>query len=161
LEGSAPIESIRCITGPTYPKPSPAFGDTAWKLISQLSLNHLSLRDGEGGAELLRELLSLYADANDPVQIRQIEGVRHIAYTPVIERIPGGGPITYGRGLRISLTMDDAAFEGTGILILASVLEQFFARYVSLNSFTRMELRSQARGEIKQWPSRLGVRATL
>jgi type VI secretion system protein ImpG len=161
LEGSAPIESIRCITGPTYPKPSPAFGDTAWKLISQLSLNHLSLRDGEGGAELLRELLSLYADANDPVQTRQIEGVRHIAYSPVVERIPGGGPITYGRGLRISLTLDDAAFEGTGILILASVLEQFFARYVSLNSFTRMELRSQARGEIKQWTPRLGTRATL
>jgi type VI secretion system protein ImpG len=163
LEGSAPIESIRCITGPTYPKPSPAFGDTAWKLISQLSLNHLSLRDGdaEGGAELLRELLSLYADANDPVQTRQIEGVRHIAYTPVVERIPGGGPITYGRGLKIALTLDDAAFEGTGILILASVLEQFFARYVSLNSFTRMELRSQGRGEIKQWTPRLGVRATL
>jgi type VI secretion system protein ImpG len=161
LEGSAPLESIRCITGPTYPKPSPAFGDTAWKLISQLSLNHLSLRDGEGGAELLRELLSLYADTNDPVQTRQIEGVRHIAYAPVVERIPGGGPITYGRGLRISLTLDDSAFEGTGILILASVLEQFFARYVSLNSFTRMELRSQARGEIKQWTPRLGTRATL
>jgi len=161
LEGSAPVESIRCTTGPTTPKPSPAFGDTAWKLISQLSLNHLSLRDGEGGADLLRELLSLYADTNDPVQTRQIEGVRHIAYSPVVERIPGGGPITYGRGLRIALTLDDAAFEGTGILILASVLEQFFARYVSLNSFTRMELRSQVRGEIKQWAPRLGVRATL
>jgi type VI secretion system protein ImpG len=161
LEGSAPAESIRCITGPTYPKPSPAFGDTAWKLISQLSLNYLSLRDGEAGADLLRELLNLYADPNDPVQARQIEGVRHIAYTPIVERIPGGGPITYGRGLRIALTLDDAAFEGTGILILASVLEQFFARYVSLNSFTRMELRSQVRGDIKAWTPRLGVRATL
>ena len=161
LEGSAPVESIRCITGPTFPKPSPAFGDTAWKLISQLSLNYLSLRDSEGGAELLRELLSLYADRNDPVQTRQIEGVRHIAYSPIVERIPGGGPITYGRGLRIALTLDDAAFEGTGILTLASVLEQFFARYVSLNSFTRMELRSQLRGDIKEWPPRLGARATL
>lgn len=161
LEGSVPVEAIRCITGPTYPKPSPAFGDTAWKLISQLSLNYLSLRDSEAGADLLREVLSLYADPNDPVQARQIEGVRHIAYAPVVERIPGGGPITYGRGLRIALTLDDAAFEGTGILILSSVLEQFFARYVSLNSFTRMELRSQVRGDIKTWTPRLGARATL
>jgi type VI secretion system protein ImpG len=161
LEGSAPVESIRCITGPTRPRPSSAFGDTAWKLVSHLSLNYLSLRDGEAGAELLRELLGLYVDGNDPVQNRQIEGVRHIDYEPVVERIPGGGPITYGRGLRIVLTLEDAAFEGTGILILASVLEQFFARYVSLNSFTRLQLRSQVRGDIKAWAPRLGARATL
>lgn len=161
LEGSAPVQSIRCLVGPTYPKPSPAFGDTAWKLVSQLSLNYLSLRDHEGGANLIRELLSLYANPNDPVQERQIEGLRNIAYAPVVERIPGGGPITYGRGLKITVTLDDAAFEGTGILILASVLEQFFARYVSLNSFTRTELRSQQRGEIKSWAVRLGSRPTL
>jgi type VI secretion system protein ImpG len=161
LEGSAPVRSIRCISGPTSPRPSPAFGDTAWKLVSHLSLNYLSLRETETGAELLRELLSLYADRNNPVQARQIEGLRNIAYAPVVERVPGGGPISYGRGLKIMITLDDSAFEGTGILILASVLEQFFARYVSINSFTRMELRSQLRGEIKTWPVRLGSRPTL
>lgn len=161
LEGSAPVESIRCIAGPTPPRPSNAFGDTAWKLVSHLSLNYLSLRDTEGGATLLRELLSLYADRDDPVQARQIEGVRSIHYEPVVERIAGGGPITYGRGLKIVMTLDDAAFEGTGILTLGAVLEQFFARYVSLNSFTRTELRSQNRGEIKTWPARLGTRPTL
>jgi type VI secretion system protein ImpG len=106
-------------------------------------------------------LLSLYTDRNDAAQIRQIEGVRQIAYSPTVERIPGGGPITYGRGLKISVTIDDAAFEGTGILILGAVLEQFFARYVSLNSFIRMQLRSQLRGEIKDWPVRFGTRPTL
>jgi type VI secretion system protein ImpG len=161
LEGSAPVQSIRCLTGPTSPRTSPAFGDTAWKLISHLSLNYLSLRDSENGCELLRELLSLYTDRNDAAQIRQVEGVRNIAYAPTVERIPGGGPITYGRGLKINVTLDDAAFEGTGILILASVLEQFFARYVSLNSFTRMQVRSQLRGEIKDWPVRFGTRPTL
>ena len=52
------------------------------------------------------------------------------------------GPTSYGRGLEISLTLDDAAFEGMGIVPLASVLEQFFARYVSLNSFTQTRVRS-------------------
>jgi type VI secretion system protein ImpG len=161
LDGSAPVSTIRCISGPTYPKASPAFGETSWKLISHLSLNYISLRDSAQGADLLRELLSLYADSNDPVLARQIEGVRNITYAAVVERIPGGGPISYGRGLKITLTLDDAAFEGTGILNLAAVLEQFFARYVSLNSFTRMELRSHLRGEIKTWPLRLGTRPTL
>jgi type VI secretion system protein ImpG len=162
LDGSAPVDSIRCITGPTYPRPSPAFGDTAWKLISHLSLNYLSLRDtGDAGAELLRELLSLYADPNDAIVARQIEGVRKIGYQPVVERVPGRGPISYGRGLKITLDFDDAAFEGTGIVMLGAVLERFFSRYVSLNSFTRTELRSIDRGEIKLWPIRLGTRPTL
>jgi type VI secretion system protein ImpG len=161
LEGSAPVQSIRCISGPTEPKPSNAFGETAWKLISHLSLNYLSLRDTQAGAELLRELLGLYADRDNPVHARQIEGVRSIDFAPVVERISGSGPITYGRGLKISLTLDDTAFEGTGVLILGSVLERFFARYVSLNSFTRTVLRSHSRGEIKAWPVRMGTRPTL
>jgi type VI secretion system protein ImpG len=162
LDGSAPVDSIRCISGPTFPRPSPAFGDTAWKLISHLSLNYLSLKDsGDGGAELLRELLSLYTDPNDAIMARQIEGVRKIGYQTVVERVPGRGPISYGRGLRILLDFDDAAFEGTGIVILGAVLERFFARYISLNGFTRTQLRSMDRGEIKTWPIRLGTRPIL
>ena len=45
-----------------------------------------------------------------------------------------------------------------GILVLASVLDRFFARYVSLNSFTQTRLQSAKRGEVKTWPVRLGRR---
>ena len=41
LESGAPVDSIRCIVGPSKPKPSYAEGDTAWRLISHLSLNYL------------------------------------------------------------------------------------------------------------------------
>jgi type VI secretion system protein ImpG len=163
LDGAAPLEAIRCISGPTYPRPSPAFGDTAWRLISHLSLNYLSLLDTNpaSGAEALREILALYADLNDTTMQRQIDGVRHINHRPVVRRLPSAGPITYGRGLQIDLVLDDAAFEGTGILLLATVLERFFARYVSINSYTQLRLNSQTRGEVKQWPVRLGNRQIL
>ncbi len=163
LEGAAPLETIRCIAGPTYPRPSPAFGDTAWRLISHLTLNYLSLLDTNpaSGAESLRELLALYADVNDTTTRRQIDGVRNISHRPVVRRMPISGPISYGRGLQIDLVLDDAAFEGTGILLLGSVLERFFARYVSLNSYTQLRLNSQTRGEVKQWPARLGNRQIL
>jgi len=161
LDAAAPVESIRCLSGPTWPRASPAFGETAWKLVNHLSLNYLSLRDSQSGTQLLRELLSLYAGQDDAVLNRQVEGVRGVAYDPVVERIPGGGPISFGRGLKISLTLDDTAFEGTGVLSLGAVLEQFFARYVSINSFTRTELYSAQRGRIKQWPVRVGARPTL
>jgi type VI secretion system protein ImpG len=163
IEGGAPVESVRCIAGPSYPRQSPGFGATAWTLISHLSLNYLSLidRGPATGAEMLRNLLALYADANDAGAVRQIEGVRSVSYSPVVRRIPMVGPISYGRGLEIALTVDDAAFEGAGIVALGSVLERFFARYVSLNSFTQMRLQSTARGAVKTWPVRVGCRQLI
>jgi type VI secretion system protein ImpG len=163
VEGGAPVESVRCIAGPSYPRASPAFGDTAWKLISHLSLNYLSIIDSEpaGGADMLRGMLALYADPNDAAVSRQIEGVRAVSYRPVVRRLPRVGPMSYGRGLEITLTLDDAAFEGAGIVPLASVLERFFARYASINSFTQTRLNSALRGEIKAWPVRLGRRQVI
>jgi type VI secretion system protein ImpG len=71
------------------------------------------------------------------------------------------GPITFARGLEIALTFDELAFEGTGVFILGSVLEQFFAKYVTLNSFTETIIRSQQRGEIMRWPAQVGRRQIL
>jgi type VI secretion system protein ImpG len=160
VEGGGPVAAAYCIAGPTAPRHSPAFGDTAWKLISHLSLNYLSLVEHGSSerAQMLADLLALYSDSNDPAHRRQVEGVSSISYRPVQRRIPAPGPISYGRGLEIDLTLDDTAFEGVGIVPLASVLEEFFARYVSLNSFTQTRLRSASRGEIKTWPVRLGRR---
>jgi len=128
-------------------------------LINHLSLNYLSLESGR--TELLREFLALYADPNDGVAAWQIEGLKDVSFAPVIRHIPIPGPITHGRGLGITVTLEDAAFEGTGVLPLATVLEHFFGRYVSLNSFTQLRLNSATRGEIKQWPARAGTRQIL
>jgi type VI secretion system protein ImpG len=38
------------------------------------------------------------------------------------------------------------------------VLDRFFARHVSINSFIETRLQSAMRGEIKQWPVRTGTR---
>ena len=42
------------------------------------------------------------------------------------------------------------------MFLLGSVLERFFAKYVSINSFTETVLRSIQRGEIMRWPASLG-----
>jgi type VI secretion system protein ImpG len=159
LESGAPVASIRCITGPTTPRPAPTWGESSWRLVSHLSLNYLSIESQ--GIELLRDFLALYANQNDSVAARQIEGVKAVGVEPVIRRMPVPGPISHGRGLGITLTLDDAAFEGTGLLPLSAALERFFGRYVSLNSFTQLRLLSTTRGEIKQWPVRIGSRHIL
>jgi type VI secretion system protein ImpG len=160
---NAPVASIRCIVGPTNPRPCRGDGDYAWRFISHLSLNYLSLTDNDKvqGAAALRELLRLYVPENAPLASRQLEALTSVASTPVIRRIPGAGPLCAGRGLEVSVTIDESAFGGPGGIVLGAVLDRFFAKYVSINGFTETVLRSPERGEIMRWPMQLGLRPLL
>lgn len=156
----APVASIRWVAGPTVPLASIVEGDPAWRVISHLSLNYLSLldsKDGEGAAAL-RELLKLYVNANDVFTLRQIDGIRSANSSPIVRRVDSPGPLTFARGLEIKVTMDEEAFEGSGIFVLGAVLAHFFSRYVSINSFTETVIVSLRRGEIMRWPSLMGKR---
>jgi type VI secretion system protein ImpG len=163
LDAGAPVAAVRCVAGPSQPFPSFAEGSVAWRLLNQLSLNYLSLLDSDPqqGAVALREMLALYCHPGDLNAQRQVEGVRSISSTAVTRRMPSPGPITFGRGIQISVTLDDAAFEGTGAFLLGGVLSEFFAQYVSINSFTETVIRTVARGEIMRWPAQGGLCAIL
>lgn len=163
LDLSAPVTAIRIVSGPTLPKPSIVEGRFAWRLISHLALNYLSLLDaaGEEGARALRELLTLYVEPNDRTALRQIDGLRRVRTRPLLRRVPSAGPITFARGLEVEVLFDEAAFEGTGVFVLGAVLEQFFARYVSINSFTETVIATQQRKQLIRWPVHLGKRPIL
>ncbi len=163
LQSGAPVAAVRCVAGPTGPRPSRAEGEYAWRLVSHLSLNYLSLVDSDErqGAAALRDLLLLYGgDTEPPLQV-QVEGVKSVRSTPIVRRVPKHGPIAFGRGLEVTVTLDEAAFEGSGVFVLGAVLEQFFARYVSLNSFTETVITTLKRGEVVRWPARIGTRHAL
>jgi type VI secretion system protein ImpG len=84
-----------------------------------------------------------------------------VRYRPVVRRVEIPGPITFARGLEITVLFDEAAFEGQGVFVLGAVLEQFFAKYVSLNSFTETVVATQQRKEIMRWPVQMGKRQIL
>jgi type VI secretion system protein ImpG len=162
LQLHGPVRSIRCLSGPTIPRGPFAQDSGAWRIISHLSLNYLSLLDTAGeGAIALRDLLKLYADPSDAFVKKQIEGLRAAQVSPIVRRVETPGPIAFARGLEISVLFDESAFEGTGMFVLGAVLEQFFARYVSLNSFTETVIKSQQRGDIVRWPPRVGKRQLI
>lgn len=160
---SAPVASVRCVAGPTPPRPCRSGGEYAWRFISHLNLNYLTLVDTDQvqGAAALRELLRLYLPEYAAVAARSLEGLLSVKSSSVVRRIPGSGPMAAGRGLGLTLTMDEAPFGGSGAVLLASVLERFFAKYVSINGFTETTLRCVDRGEVMRWPLRLGGRAIL
>ncbi len=163
LESGAPVETVKCLAGPTKPRASQAVGGTAWKLVSHLSLNYLSLMDSDEkqGAAALRELLTLYGDQSEAAIAKQIEGLKSVKSKPIIRRSTLSGPITFGRGLEVEILFNEAAFEGTGFFLLGAVLEQFFAKYVSINSFTETVVKTVDRGEVIRWPIRSGWRHML
>ncbi len=163
LQISAPVKSIRCVAGPTRPLAAAYDGSSVWRLINHLSLNYLSLidTDAKQGAAAFRELLNLYADQREPTIKKQIDGVISLSAKNVVRRIDSKGPMVFGRGLEITVLLDESAFEGGGYFLLGAVLEQFFARYVSINSFVETVVSTTDRGEVARWPVRIGLRHTL
>src|SRR5205807_3922966 len=61
--------------------------------------------------------------SNDRQTIKQIDGVRNVRYQPIVRRVEMPGPITFARGLEITVLLDEAAFEGQGVFVLGAVLE--------------------------------------
>jgi type VI secretion system protein ImpG len=177
LDVAAPVESVRCLHAPSKPysplvEGATAFADTAgglaegataWRLVSHLSLNYLSLidTDARAGASALREILELYTTTVDPGVRRQVEGVRSIRARPIVSRLPMPGPLSFGRGVEIALELDEQYFEGGSAFMLGSVLERFFAKHVAINCFTETVLRSTQRGEVHHWRGRCGQRPIL
>ena len=163
LSGGLPVQSSRVVSGPTRPRAAPVGGETAWQAISHLTLNYLSLSDTENGtaAEALRETLRLYSWGKDEYAQQQVDGVLSVDSRPVTRRVPGAGPISFGRGLQVTVTFDEQAFAGMGCFVLGSVLRDFFSQYVTVNSFAETVIRTQQRGEIMRWPARLGQQHML
>ncbi len=163
LAQTAPVKTIQVIKGPSRPMSALREANLAWKLINQLSLNHLSLSDtdAEQGAAALREILRLYAPAGDAGAQRQIDGLRSVKLQSVVRRLPMPGPITFGRGVEVTVEVDDLSFEGASAFLLGCVLERFVARHVSMNGFTQLRLHSAARGDILVGRPRCGTRPIL
>jgi type VI secretion system protein ImpG len=166
LKQAAPLKmsGVQCLRAPTSPLRPPLRRAAHWRLISHLSLNHLSLADPNEGRQALQEILRLY-DFTDPatepdraaVPRQLIEGITAMSCRPVVGRTGGPTASGYARGIEVSLELDEEKYVGTGAYLFACVLERFLALYVSLNSFSQLRARTkQGEGYFKKWPPRAG-----
>lgn len=155
LDQQQVVEQIRCLRKPTQPVRAPMGKGVIWRLISHLSLNHLSLV--ADGREALMELLSLYNYRQASASRKQINGISAIHSEPVMTRIGHPRP-AFVRGTGITLELDESQFTGSGIFLFGMVLDHFFGQYCSLNSFTQLTLRSRQREQrVVQWQPRTGT----
>jgi type VI secretion system protein ImpG len=165
LPDGGPVSTIRTLIGPTKPRSCIAQGDAAWRAVSHLSLNYLSISDETdapgGGAAALRELVGLYTPVGDSAMERQLEGIISVTTRPIVRRIHDGVLSTAVRGLEITMLMDESLFEGSSIYTMGSVLERFFRKYSTINSFTETVLKTQQRGEIARWSPKMGANRAI
>ena len=165
---------LACISGPTPPRDSiidaerpnqrsGTAGERMWRLINFLTFNQTGLRDRHGGdrAAGLREVLALFAELSDAVTERQVLGLKGVASRPISRSVRRVDGYHLARGIEVTLTFDERAFEGTGIALLGAVLDRFLADYTHINSFTETVLRSETRGEVLRFPPRSGTGPVL
>jgi type VI secretion system protein ImpG len=146
IEGGSVARSIRFLRKPTATYRFERAGDALWRLISLLSLNHLSLT--ESGLESLKETLVLYNIARSPLSQRIIDGMVAIGHRPTTARMAGNPFPTFVKGIEIDLTVDEQAYVGIGLSLFIELLDHFFALYVHANSFSQLVVRSAKTGEV-------------
>ena len=157
IEGAAPLSRVRCLKKPSPTLRLPMRRGAQWRLISHLSLNHLSLVEGENALDSLKEILSLYDFSDSSATRKQIRGITGVSSRRVVRQVGQRIGAGFVRGLETRVEFDEENFVGSGIFLFACVLERFLGLYASVNSFSQMVAATQQReGYLKRWPARTG-----
>ncbi len=161
-EGGTPVAAVECIAPPTATLRPNLRDRSAWKLISHLALNHLSVVGGEAGALALRDMLRLH-DLRDSAESRAALGaLLSVEARPGVARLPGGRPGALVRGLDVTLTFEPQGWQAGGLFLLSAVLERFLALQVSVNAFVRTQVVLRGRSGVQaRFAPRSGTRVLL
>jgi type VI secretion system protein ImpG len=157
-QGGGLVSRLTCLTPPT-PTVRGHLGDAGlWRLVSHLTLNHLSFTGEGDGADALKEVLALYDFSDSAAARGMIDGVLSVTGRRVLGR--SGGAVC--RGVEVGLAFDEDRYAGNGLYLFASVLDRFLALSATVNTFTRtVATVARREGVYKRFPDRAGDRLVL
>jgi type VI secretion system protein ImpG len=156
------VKRVSCLRRPTPPRYPPLGGSSLWRLVSTLSLHHLSLAQGEQALEALKGLLRLHGPSPGDASEQQLRGMMELSCRRVVRHSASEGWRGFYRGLELTLTFDEARYVGGSALLLGSVLSHFFGLYASVDSITQLVAKSKQReGVWKTWPPMAGDQPIL
>ncbi len=150
------------LIAPTDPlRPKRGRGDL-WRLISHMSLAHMSVADPEIALRVVKELLVLHDHSDAAAAGLLLERLTAVEGRPATARAPAGGHVVFLHGTDLTLEFDDRRLSGTGSFLLGALLAQVFGAMAALNTFSRTTLR--LKGERRAWhrgPARSGSRPII
>ncbi len=159
--GSSPsFATFRNLIRPTRPLRPALDGSLHWTLISNLSLNYVSLLRRDALVQVLRtyDFPALHDKQAEQASRKRLAGIEEIETTPV-DRLVRGMPV---RGLKSVLSIRQSAFGSEGELYLFStVLAHFFSLYASVNAFHLLEVVNLDNKERYQWPVQIGQHSLM
>lgn len=138
------------ITKPSPPIPPILDGSLFWRLISNLSLNYVSLLDKDALITILStyDFPSHQDRLSEQTSKRRYQGIKSLTTEPT-DVLFKGLPI---RGLITHIEMDENYFLSEGDMYLFStVLAEFFSQYSSINSFHILNVTNIKNKESYQW----------
>jgi type VI secretion system protein ImpG len=154
------VGSIRALHRPTPTYAPPAAAGQVWNLISQLSLNHLSL--GETGLPAMQEILRIHNFTGASHLDKQISGIVSMESKRHIALMQSEFGSVAARGTRVEMELDESHFAGGGAYLFSAILDRFLGLYVSMNSFSQLSVRTNARKEVlSEWPPRAGSQVVM
>ncbi|MFM7506251.1 MAG: type VI secretion system baseplate subunit TssF, partial [Rubrivivax sp.] len=137
-DGGSVARQIRLLTHPTRSARFARGEGALWRLVSQLSVNHLALSGG--GLDALKEVLTLHDLERSVATRRLIEGLLAIESEAATAWVDGKPFATLARGTRVKLTVDESAFAGSGLRLFAQVLDEYLGLHAHLNSFVELQV---------------------
>ncbi|UVO07458.1 type VI secretion system baseplate subunit TssF [Pectobacterium polonicum] len=159
--GNSPsFATFRNLVRPTRPLRPAMDGSLHWTLISNLSLNYVSLLRRDALVQILRtyDFPALHDKQAEQASRKRLEGIESIETTP-IDRLVQGMPV---RGLKSILSVRQSAFSSEGELYLFStVLAHFFSLYASVNAFHLLEVVNIDNKERYRWPVQIGQHSMM
>ena len=161
LQNAGGAVSVELLTPPTNTLRPADADEYYWRLISHLGINHLTLLDNENGAEALREILRLYNPNNSEETKRAIQSIESVTYRRAVGRLQSEFGAGFCRGLDIEVRVDEERLVGMGPYMFATVLDRFFSLFSTINSFTRLSVRTLTGTELFMGRARAGDRFLL
>jgi type VI secretion system protein ImpG len=157
---SPAMATFRNLLAVTPYVPPPTGRELQWRVVAHASMGLRSLAE----LEVLRAVLDVYnlqalvdrqaARANE----LRVAALKDVRMAPA-ERLYRGALV---RGIAVDIDVDESGFVGDGDLYLFSgILEQLFASYVSLNSFSKTTVHGVTSNLKFTWPPRTGNQTLL
>ncbi len=163
IEGFLPVKSIKLISKLTRPQEAVSEDRTLWSFLNQLSLNYLSLlnTDKEDAPVALKELLTVFVSSESDLLKKQIESITRVETSIINKVVRHYGVAAPIRGINIIVTLDETQLGGVHPFLFGSVLNHYFRRLVSINSFVQLRIDTLQQGHIATWPSEIGERMII
>jgi type VI secretion system protein ImpG len=152
---SPAVATFTNLTVVTSPLPPPIGRELQWRVLAHMAMSYRSITE----LEVLRAIVDVYnfqaiidrqaARAN---QLR-VSAIKSVKVRPT-DRLYRGAPV---RGVATDIELDEGGFSGEGEMYLfASILNEMFSSYVSLNSFTQLTVTGSNTRVVYKWEPKSG-----